>query len=297
MDFFSANRRRLKNAALFIPDFAGYGLTRLFALFKPPQATIDYALKIRDEAGARDLYVFFDPNGEISLNSPLSVTTTPTAEMLGDLVIGTINIEILSIFCLISAIELTQEGSGGHIVWGGQLVVEGGKAGIRQNDSIDTNGFKRAGGLTEFNGNFSTLAYGKNNASGGFNWQPMLQTNLTTWATYQHQHTPTADGHTRFRNTGGTTYATDFTGLSSTSKKVTVSTVNKNVELKAYTEGVLTGTIAITGNLSNNKGLTIYRHYTAIGGEGIKQTVAVFNRTLTPTEVQELTDIINAYYI
>jgi hypothetical protein len=280
-----------------LPDFTGYGLTRLFALFKPIQATINYPIKIHDAVGNRDLYVFFDTNNEISLDSPLSVTTTPTSEVLGDLVVGTVNIEVISIFCIISGIECT--GDGGFIVINGELVTDEGKAAIFKSDS--TKGYSHTA-LSDFNSNAATFYKAKN--SGGNSPSSIIHTSTNIYG-WRHTISTYANREiARYRKANFTAGGVNITVINRLLKDVSyysLVTVDKTAEtFKLYLDGVYQSTRSLSAMSPvqcNNNTFLLLKGLNTDGFIGYFNCCAVINRTATEAENLEIKSLLDKYFI
>lgn len=279
----------------YFPDFTGYNMTRLFSFFKPAQATIDYAMIIYDSVGARSLYVFFDNKNEISLNSPLSVTTTPTSEVLGDLVIGTINIEATSVFCLISGLQLSKTTFGAYLVENGVLCTRSGRTCLRIPPST-VGGFVGSA-LSELNNSFTSLAKHYNANVIGFNWGSIIQASTSTFATYRHWRPKDDAASALFYRGGSTNYVINSIGTASDQSINTIGAVNKNVEMSYYENGSLLDTLAISGNLSNNSNFVIAKRYSeSIGFNGDIQLVGISTDVFDATKANDFNTILNKYF-
>lgn len=288
-------RRLLHKLDNGFPDFSQFGMTRLFAFFKPNQATIDYALKIYDSVGDRTLYVFFDDNKEISLDSPLSTTTTPTSEVLGDLVIGSVNIEATSIFCLISGVEATRTAFGAYLVLNGVLCTRNGRVCLRIPDAT-VGGFV-APAFTELNNSFTSLAKHYNADTLNFSWGAIIQASATTFATYRHWRPTDSSGTILSYRGGTTTYELNPTTTAFAQSLNTIGAVEKNVEMTFYQNGLFVDSIAISGNLSNNTNFVIAKRYAESDGfYGDIQLVAISTQVFDATKAFNFNKIINNYF-
>lgn len=101
-----------------LPDYSGLGLSRIWALFKTSEATIDYCMLISrngSETAGQTRYVFWDSNGKISTTSQVSTTTTPnestTLQGWFDAGVGTDDYMVLYWFCQKTGVFVHWQGS------------------------------------------------------------------------------------------------------------------------------------------------------------------------------------------
>lgn len=139
MHVFQNRRPLLLNS---LPDFSGFSFYNILALWAVDGYVVNHPIKVRVHDGvmytSNEHYVFFDANNEISLDSKVSETTTPTAISLGDLVgsdsadvttwIDIRQGEVLSLV----AVSGTTVGKA-EIISSGSLVTKAGKPGVRMN--------------------------------------------------------------------------------------------------------------------------------------------------------------------
>ena len=156
----------------FAIDLQGLNVSRAWVPAKVSNSTLDTCIKIRNGTGASGTgsyyYVFWDNNGEISLNSLTAVTTsgngtpetaTPGTDTLLDIILagGSSEWFVYDWFCQYTGQRLNKSagGLGTWLVESNVVVVDGGKPALKfQNtNSLNTDGIEGlgGGGLSEMN--------------------------------------------------------------------------------------------------------------------------------------------------
>ena len=282
-----------------IPDFLGYNLSRLFALFEPPQAILKYPIKIWD--GGVEKYVFFDSEKRISLKSNLSTTTTPSPEKLKDIITPTSNIRVSSIFCLISGVEYTERifPSGNTFVFlvrDGELVKEGKNTALYFED--ESSGF--IGPKVEaIDGSFSSLA--KLSANSGNRFGFIFSTNENSYKGFRHQYVNGFDYQIRYWTTPNNNGFVDntITEILTNKSHFSAFTASLGVEMSLYVDSIHQETKSVSGNVLDNLDFLIGAGYDT--GRGLRDTNfqfgAIASRVLTPLEISDFNSKLNELFI
>lgn len=278
------------------PSFAGYNITRYFGLIKLDIATINHPIKIKDLYNDLDLYVFFNNKGIIDTNSKVSTTTTPTATTLADVMVNNSNIPIISLFCLVSGIEVEESflsGAGSvaaFLVRGGNIAKKNNKPVIDFPDGYA--GFI-ANPISEFNNNNSVVYNAQRVEMGNSNTNNfgyVVSTNPSSFQGFSFRHYRTGSSTIiSWRNTSNVAYPLDSTGhLVDT---VTMGyTHDKNNEHILYKNGSAVTSSSVSGNLVNNTNLIIGRGYPQPNGfTGLLSLLIITNSVLTPIQIAEIT--------
>lgn len=295
-----------KKKAMFIrnrgglPDYSGYNITRMYSLFKTSLSTINYAIKIEDEAGTPLVrYVFFDDNGEISMNSKVSVTTTIGSDSLQYFVDNdaTGDLSVIEWFCNITAHSVTTAG-GQLIIYDVALITNNGKVSITTKSG--TGERFRGSALSEIapanDWTISTVT-----SHGGSSRVILISTLKTTGGT-QARFTIVADRLSSkdivfYRNTGATNYFLDYISQEDTfdQKRITVTYDAAN-EMKGYYNSVIQDTTSIAGVYTNEFFIIGHDLNAAAPFQGQLQCVIVHDAILGATSVGNLDTLLNEYF-
>ncbi|TXK78681.1 hypothetical protein [Mesonia sp. K4-1] len=290
--------RRIENLGT-IPDFSGYNLARLFALFKPAQATIDYPIKIWD--GGVEKYVFFDNKKRISLESNLSTSTTPSIEKLKDIITPTSDIRVSSLFCLISGEEYVERvfPSGNTFVFlvrNGEIVKEGKNTALYFED--ESSGFIGSK-VDAIDGSFSSLT--KLNALSSNRFGFVFSTSESNFKGFRHQYVDGFDYQIRYWTTPNNNGFLDntTTEIFQNTSHFSAFTASLGVEMSLYIDSIHQETKSVSGDVLDNLDFLIGAGYDT--GRGLRDTNfqfgAIASGVLTPFEISDFNSKLNELFI
>ena len=294
----------------FVPiDFSGLNLTRIWALFKTSEATVNYGLEIaRDLSGVDIKTVFYDTNGDISGNSPTGadISTPSATDTLQDFIdlFPASTIRVTKIYCQITGLALQEGGTTAPRIYDGStLNLTNSKLDMVFRDAAS--GYLRtATVLTEMDSgdDFSVSAVANVDAT-STSATPVLTINRNDTSNNNAAHTLFIDRDTskrigRYRTTAPVNVFNDYTAQQTTAaQRRLVSTVEGTVEMKGYYNGTLHDTDAVTGTF-DNAGLTVGCNSDDSGGrlKGGIQFIGIHDVHITGTQVTTLDARLDDYF-
>lgn len=251
-----------------LPNFSGVGLTRIWSLFKTSEATINYCIEISRNGlttTANTRYVFYDDDGEISRDSKVSNTTTPTAEDLGtfmDAGVGTDDFMITDWYCQITAFRLfiNSAATGApYIAIDTALLTKNGRiyVNFRGTANCYFDSFTGAGVSELDDGNscsITTVSHNDDsNAIGTILSSNTLVGTSNAARITLYNDTRTNKAHSQIRNTGGTSYVVSLDSQQNSTNQKRISQTLSSTTLTGYYNATAQADVeTITGSWVND---------------------------------------------
>ncbi len=285
-------------------DFSGWNLTHIWSLFKTSEATIPYCLKVAPSGNTSDpdyKYWFYDNNGEISVSSQVSTTTTAdestTVQEMFDGA-GSLNWHIEHWYDQITATSVVWAagGSAPRIAEANIITTKNSKQSVKY---VSAGSSSASGVSTLDSGNDWSVTSVTNN-DGGTAQGIVMATNKTDTSDY---FTMTNDNRTNkdlsiLKDNVGTTIRADDSSQHNTSnQKRLTTTMDASANMQAYYNGSAADAVDASSQTGyTNDGLAIGHVGTAAVLTGNVQFIGLHNIILTGTNVTDLDALLDTYF-